>query len=67
MDRCYQYFNCHNPKCKIYNTEDEKQCWEVEGTLCSSHLLEETLKVVGNKKDIFAGSMYFQFVKQLRT
>ena len=42
--RCYEYFNCWQEDCVAYDLKgDEKECWELAGTLCPSHTLSERI------------------------
>jgi hypothetical protein len=40
VEKCYEYFGCNMEDCKMFKLDDDRFCWEVEGTLCSSHGIE---------------------------
>lgn len=41
MEKCYDYLDCKQPGCKMYNNGDKVNCWEMEGTLCfQSNLID---------------------------
>lgn len=36
MEKCYEYFDCLKLDC-IRRENEDKQCWEIDGTLCDTH------------------------------
>jgi len=36
MEKCYGYFNCSKLDC-IRRESEDKDCWEIDGTLCVTH------------------------------
>jgi len=44
LQRCYEYFECSQDSCVAHGLKgEEKNCWEIEGTLCPSHILKEKI------------------------
>lgn len=65
-EACYEYLGCDKTNCVMYGRKD-KQCWEVEGTLCNHkgiELLKSKLKAT--KKEIIcarSGCIYYKAMK----
>jgi hypothetical protein len=36
MEKCYEYFDCSKLDC-VRRKEEDKECWEIDETLCNSH------------------------------
>jgi len=36
MEKCYGYFDCSKLNC-IRRESEDKECWEINGTLCDTH------------------------------
>jgi len=47
----------------MYKIEDNKNCWEVEGTLCNHHGIEIMWGKTGNKIDACVHCIYYKAVK----
>ncbi len=66
MEKCYEYLGCDKIKCIRHGIKDNRQCWEVEGTLCNSHSIELMRKrIKGPKKDAcsLSSCIYFAAAK----
>lgn len=37
---CYDYFACRRTSCPVHSVGPEINCWEIEGTLCTTDMLE---------------------------
>lgn len=64
MERCYEYLGCKQTDCIMHQTSDTKQCWEVEGTLCSSHAVEYLMEQSGRKEHVCTNCIYYKAVKR---
>jgi len=57
MEKCYEHLGCSEKACIMYGRNDNKHCWDVDGTLCNHdgiQLIRE--KFAGNKEDVCAKS-----------
>ena len=63
MEQCYEYLGCQKEDCIMRQRLDNKQCWEVEGTLCSAHAIEIMQKHRGKKIDVCIDCIYYKAVK----
>ena len=45
MEACHEYFNCIETDCKMFGGHAQKNCWEIEGTLCSHEGVRMARKV----------------------
>ena len=59
MEKCYEYLDCSQKDCVMYEREDSVNCWEVEETLCSHTGMEVLKKAKRNK---CAYCMYYKRV-----
>jgi len=48
--RCYEYLGCKQTECAMYGKVDGPQCWEVNGTLCYHHVIEELRHELSDEK-----------------
>ena len=35
MEKCYEYFACSKTDCIMFKENNQKYCWDCEGTLCN--------------------------------
>ncbi len=66
MEACYEYLGCGQVDCPMHGRKDNKQCWEVEGTLCNHHGIHLVRgKLGGTKNDACAHSVciYYRAAK----
>jgi hypothetical protein len=66
MERCYEYLGCGMRKCIMYETQDNTPCWEVEGTLCSSHGVALVQSRTGGEKYVCVECLYYKAVNKLK-
>ncbi len=43
MEKCYEYFDCKEKECPMFNKEVLTPCWDTDGTLCTHKYLSEGL------------------------
>ena len=67
MKRCYEYFECKQTDCPARKIPDNKQCWEVKGTLCNSHGVEEIDSILGGRLYACENCSYYQSVMPKKT
>jgi len=66
MEKCYEYLGCRKYNCIRHGIKDNRQCWEVEGTMCNSHSFELIRKRInGPKKEacLRSSCIYFKAAK----
>ena len=49
MERCYEYFDCKQVECIVFQNKTEKPCWETERTLCCFHTLTPIIEDSNHK------------------
>ncbi len=59
MEKCYEYLDCSQKDCVMYEREDSINCWEVEGTLCNHPYIEFIKK---SQKDKCVYCIYYKAV-----
>jgi len=62
MEKCYEYLGCTKVDCIMRKLPEDKHCWEVEGTLCSSHGIEFIRKMTDKKIEICKDCIYYNAV-----
>ena len=60
MEQCYDFYDCKESEC--VKRTDDRNCWEIEGTLCEEHVMDHIKKLV----QISGGSVceYCSYYKQ---
>ena len=33
VEKCYDFFGCRRIQCSMFNEDETRECWEVDGTL----------------------------------
>jgi len=67
METCHEYLRCDKQDCIMYGREDNKRCWETEGTLCNHKGIQIMRnKLEGTKETACAGSgcIYYKAAKE---
>jgi len=44
MEKCYEYFDCQQVECIVFQNKTEQACWETEKTLCFFQPLTAIIK-----------------------
>jgi hypothetical protein len=66
MEKCYEYLGCNKTDCVMFETAD-RNCWEVEGTLCHQPAVETLRKAkCGNKAVACALCIYYKAANQVK-
>ncbi len=60
MKQCYEYLECRQDDCIMHKISGDKHCWEVEGTLCNSHIIEFMSQKAGKKIHICRYCIYYK-------
>ncbi|MCW8929040.1 MAG: hypothetical protein OQL19_02235 [Gammaproteobacteria bacterium] len=50
MEKCYNYFDCQQTECIMFECDDDHPCWETEGTLCFFPPLKPLIQEVNHKE-----------------
>ena len=50
MEKCYEYFECKEIECIVFQNKNEQACWETEGTLCFFQPLTPIIKESSQKE-----------------
>lgn len=68
MERCYEYLDCKQTDCIMYKNPENKNCWEVDGTLCNNPSFEIIRKARGGRKiDACVSCIYYKaIIKDLK-
>ena len=45
--KCHEFFGCKKVKCPMFNEEEKRNCWEVDGVL--NPCIDELRRLLGNK------------------
>ena len=43
MERCWEYFECNQTRCKMYGKKEGPQCWTIRDTQCAPHGMKELM------------------------
>lgn len=46
--KCHEFFGCKKAKCLMFNEEEKRNCWEVDGVL--NPCIDELRRLLANKK-----------------
>lgn len=60
MPRCYEFFACNNTACKMYGVKEGAQCWETQGTLCQSHLIQSVVDSSNGDKSFLCNECIYK-------
>ena len=58
-ETCYQYLDCKEYQCVMFYLDDSVNCWDIDGTLCFEHSLNEFKKMT--KKEFCENCSYYEF------
>lgn len=58
-EACYQYLDCHQTKCVMFNIDSSVNCWDVEGTLCFENSVNHLKHLTA--KEFCENCCYYEF------
>ena len=58
-ETCRQFLDCHQNKCVMFYQDNSLNCWDVEGTLCFEHSINELKHLI--TKEFCENCCYYKF------
>lgn len=51
IGKCYEYLGCDERECIMHGRNDDKHCWDVDGTLCNHRVIQLIREKFAEKKE----------------